>query len=87
VQKIGIAPNFFVILISNLGKRIMLECRNFLVDGTFRTTECGMVLTIVLGIYEGVAIPCAWLLANSRTTSMYKKLYKVCELSVKEMSE
>jgi hypothetical protein len=86
VQKIGLAPNFFVILISNLSKRIMMECCNFFVDRTFRTTECGLVLTIVLGIYEGIAVPCAWLFANSCTTSMYKKLYKVCKLIMEEMS-
>jgi hypothetical protein len=77
VQKIGVAPFFYIILISNLEKQIMMQCCNFLVDGTFRTTECGLVLTIVLGIYEGITVPCAWLLANSRTISMYKKLYKV----------
>jgi hypothetical protein len=30
----------------------------------------------VLGIYEGVAIPCEWILFNSQTTTTYKKLYR-----------
>jgi hypothetical protein len=77
VKKIVLSPDFLIVLISDFGKHILKECRIFLVDGTFRTTECGLVLTIVLGIHGGVAIPCAWMLSNSRTTTTYKKLYRV----------
>jgi hypothetical protein len=46
-------------------------------DGTFRTTECGLVLTILLVLRGEVGVPCAYLLSDSRETHIYKRFFQV----------
>jgi hypothetical protein len=48
-----------------------------LVDGTFGTTECGVPLTVLLAILDGIAVPCAYLLSDSREAATYKSFFKV----------
>jgi hypothetical protein len=75
-------PNIQVVLSSNFGLSILKESETVFVDGTFRTTECNLVLTILMGLHDDVAIPCAFLLSDSRETSMYKSFFKVNLFSI-----
>jgi hypothetical protein len=70
-------PDIQVVLVSNFGLSILKESETVFVDGTFRTTECKLVLTILMGLRDDIAIPCAFLLLDSRETSMYKSFFKV----------
>jgi len=36
------------------------------------------MLTTILGIHDGLAIPCAYLLSNSKETHNYQMFYSVC---------
>jgi hypothetical protein len=66
-----------VVLASNFGLSILTKSDAFLIDGTFCTTECDLVLMVLIGLWEGIAIPCVYLLSNSRETHTYKSFFKV----------
>jgi hypothetical protein len=66
-----------VVLASSFGLSILKESETVFVDGTFRMTECKLVLTILMGLHDDVAISCAFLLSDSHETSMYKSFFKV----------
>jgi hypothetical protein len=70
-------PDVQVVLASNFGLSVLKESDTLFVDGTFRTTECKLVLTILMGLRDDVAIPCAFMLSDSRETRTYKSFFKV----------
>jgi hypothetical protein len=74
-------PTINVVLASEFGLNVLTKSKYLLVDGTFSTTECDLVLTTLLGFHEEIAIPCAYLLSNSKETKSYKAFYEVSYIS------
>ena len=72
-----IHPTTIFVLASEFGLNILTKSKQVIVDGTFSTTECDLVLTTLLGFHDGVAVPSAYLLSNSRETKTYKTFYEV----------
>jgi hypothetical protein len=70
-------PTTIFVLASEFGLNILTKSKHVIVDGTFSTTECDLVLTTLLGFHDGVAVPCAYLLSNLRETKTYKIFYEV----------
>jgi hypothetical protein len=70
-------PNVEIVLASNFGLDTLKSSATTIVDGTFSTTECDLVLTTLLAESHGIIIPCAYLLSNSKTTKTYKTFYEV----------
>jgi hypothetical protein len=70
-------PNIQVVLASSFSLSILKESETVFVDDTFHTTECKLVLTVLMGLHDDVAIPCAFLLSDSREISMYKSFFKI----------
>jgi hypothetical protein len=70
-------PTIMVVLASAFGLGVLSKSAEVFIDGTFQTTECKLVLTILMGLVDGVAIPCAYLLSNSRETTTYKTFFEV----------
>jgi hypothetical protein len=70
-------PTISVVLASDFGLNVLTKSKYVVVDGTFSTTECDLVLTTLLGFHEEVAIPCAYLLSYSKETKSYKAFYEV----------
>jgi hypothetical protein len=70
-------PNVQVVLASKFGLNLLSRSEILFLDGTFRTTECKLVLTILLGFYEGVAVPCAFFLSDLRDTLTYATFFQV----------
>jgi hypothetical protein len=70
-------PTIAVVLASEFGLSILNKSKSVIVDGTFSTTECDLVLLTLLGFHEGVAIPCTYLLSNSKEMKTYKAFYEV----------
>ncbi len=54
-----------------------INSKHVIVDGTFDTTECKLVLTTILALHEDVGIPCAYLLSSSKETDNYEAFYTV----------
>jgi hypothetical protein len=67
-----------VVLVSEFAAGLMAKSEEFFLDGTFNTTECKLVLTILLALVDNVAIPCAYLLSNSPITKTYEWFFNVC---------
>jgi hypothetical protein len=59
-------PNIMVALATDFGLDLLARSSEVFVDGTFETTEDKLVLTVVLALLDGVAIPSAFFLSNSR---------------------
>jgi hypothetical protein len=74
-------PNDMVILVSEFGADLMKQSEVFFLDGTFDTTECKLVLMILMALTDNVAIPCAYLLFDSRETDTYEFFFTVNKLS------
>jgi hypothetical protein len=70
-------PTIIFVLASEFGLNILTKSKHVIVDGTFSTTECDLVLMMLLGFHNGVAVPSAYLLSNSRETKTYKTFYEV----------
>jgi hypothetical protein len=66
-----------VVLVSEFGADLMARGETFFVDGTFDTTECKLVLTVMMTLVGEVAVPCAYLLSDSRETDTYETFFKV----------
>jgi hypothetical protein len=71
-------PSVQVALASEFGLSLLKNGNVYFVDGTFRTTECKLILTIVLVLHDKVAVPAAYFLSNSRDTNTYKTFFDVC---------
>ncbi len=80
VRTCSLRPNVHIALASEFGLDLLTKSKHVIVDGTFETTECKLVLTTMLAIHEDVAIPCAYLLSNSKETDNYEAYYKVCSI-------
>jgi hypothetical protein len=70
-------PTIAIALASDFGLSVLNKSKYVIVDGTFSTTECDLVLSTLLGFHEDIAIPCAYLLSNSKETKTYKAFYEV----------
>lgn len=70
-------PNILVVLTSDFGISVLKQSTEVFVDGTFQTTEGKLVLMILMGLVDEVAVPCAYLLSNSRETNTYKIFFEV----------
>jgi hypothetical protein len=66
-----------VVLVSEFGADLMAKGETFFVGGTFDTTECKLVLTVLMTLVGEVAVPCAYLLSDSRETDTYETFFKV----------
>lgn len=71
-------PSFLLGLASDFGLNLLKTAHDVYVDGTFNITEVKLVLTVLLVVLEKVAIPCAFLLANTRERWAYEKFFEVC---------
>lgn len=80
VRTCALRPNVHVALASEFGLDILTKSKYTIVDGTFETTECKLVLTTLLAMHEDIAIPCAYLLSNSKETDNYEAFYRVCHI-------
>jgi hypothetical protein len=70
-------PDIVVVLVSEFAAGLMAKSEEFFLDDTFNTTECKLVLTILLALVGNVAILCANLLSNSRITKTYEWFFNV----------
>jgi hypothetical protein len=70
-------PTISVVLASDFGLNVLTKSKYVVVDETFSTTECDLVLTTLFGFHKEVAIPCAYLLSSSKETKSYKAFYEV----------
>jgi hypothetical protein len=70
-------PNIMVALATDFGLDLLARSSEVCVDGTFETTEGKLVLTVVLALLDGVAIPSAFFLSNSRETDTYEAFFRV----------
>lgn len=77
VRECKVHPVVHVAMASEFGASILTNSDYVICDGTFNTTECKLVLTTLFGFHEGVAIPCAYLLSNSKETDNYEAFYRV----------
>jgi hypothetical protein len=78
VRECKIFPTVHIAMVSEFGSDLLTKSNYTIVDGTFNTTECKLVLTTLFGFHEDIAIPCAYLLSNSKETDNYEAFYKVC---------
>jgi len=70
-------PNVMVALATDFGLDLLARSSEVFVDGTFETTEGKLVLTVVLALLDGVAIPSAFFLSNSHETDTYEAFFRV----------
>lgn len=77
MRECKIHPTVHIAMVSEFGTDLLTKSEYTIVDGTFNTTECKLVLTTLFGFHEGIAIPCAYLLSNSKETDNYEAFYKV----------
>lgn len=70
-------PLIHITLASQFGLEMLSKSRFVMVDGTFQTCEKSLVLTTLIALRESVAVPCAYLLSNSRETHNYEDYYRV----------
>ena len=67
-----------IVLVSDFGLELMSEPDTVMfVDGTFRTTECGLILTILMVLRGEKAIPVAFCLSSARETKTYQDFFEV----------
>lgn len=77
VRECKIHPTVHVAMVSKFGIAMLNKSKYVICDGTFDTTECKLVLTSILAMHDEIAIPCAYLLSNSKETDNYEAFYKV----------
>lgn len=77
VRECKIHPTVHIAMVSDFGSDLLTKSNYVICDGTFNATECKLVLTTLFGFHEGVAIPCAYLLSDSKETDNYEEFYKV----------
>lgn len=83
VRECKVHPVVHVAMVSEFGTHILNNSDYVVCDGTFNTTECKLVLTTLLGFHEGIAIPCAYLLSNSKETDNYEAFYRTVKKTTK----
>ena len=71
-------PSFLLVLASDFGLSLLKTASDVYLDGTFNITETKLILTVLLVVSEGVAIPCTYLLSNTREGWTYKHFFEVC---------
>lgn len=84
VHECKIHPTVHIVMASKFGLDLVKSSKYVICDGTFETTECKLVLTTILGYHEGIAIPCAYLLSNSKETDNYEAFYRTIKKETKE---
>jgi hypothetical protein len=70
-------PNIMVALATDFGLDLLAKSFEMCIDSTFETTKNKLVLTVVLTLLNGVAIPSAFFLSNSRETDTYEMFFRV----------
>jgi len=70
-------PNIMVALATDFGLDVLARSSEVFIDSTFETTEGKLVLTVVLALLDGVAIPSAFFLSNSCETDTYEAFFRV----------
>ncbi len=63
------------------GLDVLARAKHFIVDGTFDLCEESLIVTTIMAYQHGVAIPCAWLLSDSKERENYKKFFEVIKVA------
>jgi hypothetical protein len=77
VRSCVIQPSVQVVLTSDFGLDLLSNSDIVFLDGTFDTTEDKLILTVFLGMHDGVAIPGAFMLSKLRDTDTYTSFFEV----------
>lgn len=78
MRGVSLRPDVHIVLVSNFGLELLSQPDAVMfVDGTFRTTECGLILTILMVLRGEKAIPAAFCLSSARETKTYQDFFEV----------
>eukprot|EP00026_Physarum_polycephalum_P001509 Phypoly_transcript_01511.p1 GENE.Phypoly_transcript_01511~~Phypoly_transcript_01511.p1 ORF type:complete len:869 (+),score=113.34 Phypoly_transcript_01511:214-2820(+) len=68
--------DLMVIMASTAGKRLLINAKDVIVDGSHGTVRGGVTLTTLHAVHDGIAQPCAYMLALPKTTKTYTVFYE-----------
>jgi hypothetical protein len=68
------------VLISDFGARILTLSTVWFIDGTFSTMWNGLILTVLMALWDNVAVPCGFGISDSRETGTYCEMFEVNKL-------
>jgi hypothetical protein len=77
LRLIELFPHINVILMADNARSLLQQYGEILfIDGTFDICEQKLILTTVMMSVDGIGVPAAWLLSNSKTTDNYEAFFK-----------
>ncbi len=79
LQAIELHPVLNIALASTWGLNVLSNCKHTIIDGTFELCEKKLILTTVMAYRDGIAVPCAYLLSNSKEQENYKAFFEVIQ--------
>lgn len=72
LRHVELYPVTSLVFAGTSGLGILSNSKWIVVDGTFDLCEGRLILTTIMGYHDGVALPCAYLLSQSRDKDNYK---------------
>ncbi len=72
IRRIELFPHINLIFAGTAGIDLLSHAKHVIADGTFDICEEKLILTTIMAYSEGVSIPAAYLLSNSKETENYK---------------
>jgi hypothetical protein len=85
IREIRVFPAIHILMMAPEAATLLQEYGKILyIDGTFNICEGKLVLTTLMATVNGIGLPCAWILSNSRTQQSYEKMLRIIKEELTE---